>query len=84
MASPTPLHGTDLIDCAKANAKKGVETAAQRCGYGQDVSSFEQELRQAGLGIGVEINQLSDLITDQETMTSQRGIEIGPDTPSQL
>jgi hypothetical protein len=37
--------GTDLIDCAKANASKGVETAAKRCGYGQDVSTFEQELK---------------------------------------
>ena len=28
------LTGIDLIDCARANATSGLETAAQLCGYG--------------------------------------------------
>ena len=28
MASPTPLHDTELVDCARANANQGIETAA--------------------------------------------------------
>jgi len=64
MASSTPLQGIELIDCAKANAKQGIETAAAQSGYGQDVSTFQQELKKACEGIGVEINELSDLITD--------------------
>ncbi len=43
MPSPTPLKGTDLVDCAKANAKQGIETAAFLCGYGTDLNTFRQE-----------------------------------------
>ncbi len=44
MASPKPLHGTELVDCARANAKQGIETAAYQCGYGEDLNKFAQEL----------------------------------------
>lgn len=84
MASPTPLLGTDLIDCAKANAKQGIETAAHLCGYGKDISNFKQQLKQACDKIGVEIYELSDLITDQQLVKEAGGIEIGPDTASEL
>jgi hypothetical protein len=84
MASPTPLHGTDLIDCAKANAKQGIETAAHLCGYGEDINKFKTELQQACHKIGVEIRELSDLITDQQMVRKFGGIEIAPDTPSEL
>lgn len=84
MASPTPLVGTDLIDCAKANAKQGIETAAHLCGYGKDLSTFKQKLKQACDKIGVEINELSDLITDQQLVKEAGGIEIAPDTASEL
>lgn len=84
MASSTPLHGTDLIDCAKANAKQGIETAAELCGYGNDTNRFKQELKQACHKIGVEIQELSDLITDQQTVRRYGGIEIAPDTPDEL
>jgi hypothetical protein len=84
MASPTPLHGTDLIDCAKANAKQGIETAAHLCGYGQDLNTFKQELQQACQDIGVTFYELSDLITDQQNIIEQSGIEVAPDTPGEL
>ena len=84
MASPTPLHGIELIDCAKANAKQGTATAAELSGYGRDIHAFQKELKQACQNIGVEIHELSDLITDQQTVILQGGIEVAPDTPSEL
>jgi hypothetical protein len=84
MASPTPLQGIELIDCAKANAKQGIQTATELCGYGQDLEGFKRELQQACQGIGVEIVELSDLITDQQTVMGNGGIEVAPDTPSEL
>ena len=84
MASPTPLRDTDLIDCAKANAKQGIETAAYLCGYGEDLKGFQQALQQACDRIGVKYNELSDLITDQQAIIDQGGVEIAPDTPSEL
>lgn len=84
MASSQPLQGIELIDCAKANAPQGIETAAHLCGYGSDLNKFDQALRQACQNIGVDINQLSDLITDQQPIKQSLGIEVAPDTPSQL
>ena len=82
MTSSAPLRGTDLIDCAKANATKGIEVAAQRCGYGKDLATFEHELKKAGDYIGVEIHSFNDLITSQPQQ--EPGIEIAPESPTQL
>lgn len=82
MASSGPLRDTDLIDCARANFTKGIEVTAQRCGYGQDLAAFEQALNQAGEHIGVKIHHFEDLATDQQS--DERGVEVGPDTPTQL
>lgn len=85
MASPTPLQGIELVDCAKANAKQGLQVAAHQCGYGQDLDRFQQSLEQACQGIGVNIQELSDLITDQQAVRrAAGGIEVAPDTPSEL
>lgn len=84
MSASQPLQGTELIDCAKANAKQGIETAAELCGYGRDLNFFKRELQIACQNIGVQINELSDLITDQQTVQSFGGIEVAPDTPSEL
>lgn len=84
MASSAPLKGIELIDCAKANAKQGVETAAQLCGYGDQFQTFRDELQSACRDIGVEISELNDLVTDQQTVLQQGGIEVAPDTPSEL
>lgn len=83
MAAPTPLEGITLIDCAKANAKQGLEESAAQCGYGEDLNTFKQKLIQACQDIGVDIEQLSDLITTPQ-LVKEPGVEIAPDTPSEL
>lgn len=84
MASHTKLHGLELIDCAKANAKQGIETATELCGYGQDINAFQEELKKACRDIGVEIDELSDLITTQQTLRREGGFEIAPESASDL
>ncbi|MBZ8182651.1 hypothetical protein [Oscillatoria salina] len=84
MAASEPLTGTDLIDCAKANANQGIETAAKQCGYGDDLSRFQTALKQACHDIGIEISELSDLITDQDNVINKGGVKVAPDTPSSL
>ncbi|HEY9640060.1 MAG TPA: hypothetical protein V6C57_06225 [Coleofasciculaceae cyanobacterium] len=84
MSSSKPLQGLDLVDCAKANAKQGIDTAAELCGYGTDINRFRQELLQACDHMGVKITELSDLITDQQNVLQEGGIEVAPDTLSEL
>ena len=31
MSSSTPLQGSELIDCARANMKQGIEVTAKSC-----------------------------------------------------
>ncbi len=84
MASSTPLQGIELVDCAKANAKQGIETAADLCGYGNDLTGFRQELQTACDRMGVEFHELSDLVTDQQSVIQLGGVEIAPDTKGEL
>ncbi|MDY6802358.1 MAG: hypothetical protein SXA11_00915 [Cyanobacteriota bacterium] len=84
MTASKRLEGIDLIDCAKANAKQGVETAAGQCGYGENVEEFRQALKQACQDIGVDLNSFSDLITDQQVAVEMGAIEIAPETKSDL
>ncbi len=84
MTSPKQLQGTDLIDCAKANAKQGLSVASKQCGYENNIEDFQVALKQACQEIGVEIEQLSDLITDRQMNRARRGIEIAPETKSEL
>ncbi|PSP09985.1 MAG: hypothetical protein BRC49_11190 [Cyanobacteria bacterium SW_10_48_33] len=80
MTASEPLTGTDVIDCAKASAEQGVEAAARQCGYGEDVASFQQELKQACDKINVEIETLGDLVTEQDEIAENRGVEVAPET----
>ena len=86
MVSQKMLQGIELIDCAKANAKQGAAVAAERCGYGNDLSLFSESLTKACEEIGVHIDEIEDLITDQQVAKENReeGHEIAPDTTSQL
>lgn len=84
MAATQPLEGIALIDCAKANAPQGAEVAARLCGYESDVSSFQSALSQAGEEMGIKLDELEDLITDQYTIQRNQGIEIAPDSPQDL
>ena len=85
MASPTPLQGTDLVDCARANARQGIETAALQCGYGKDLNTFARELKQACQQMNLQVKELSELITDQEMLLQLgTGEIVAPDTASEL
>ncbi|MBD2491084.1 hypothetical protein [Aulosira sp. FACHB-615] len=85
MPSAKPLYGTELVDCARANAKQGIETAAYQCGYGDDLNTFAQELRQACEQMNLQVKELSELITDQDMILEiGTGEIIAPDTASEL
>lgn len=84
MAATSPLKGLELVDCARANAKQGIETAAQLCGYGSDLNTFKQELKQACQAMGVEFHELSDLVTDQQTLLQMGGEVVAPESESEL
>ena len=85
MASPTPLQGTELVDCARANAKQGIETAALQCGYGGDLNTFAQKLKQACEQMNLQVKELKELITDQEVLLELgSGEVVAPDTASEL
>jgi len=79
------LQGIELINCAKANAKQGVEVAASLSGYDKNIGLFIENLHVACQQIGVNINELEDLITDQQIAKENRKVEeIAPDTASEL
>ncbi|MDF5712836.1 MAG: hypothetical protein PUP93_02860 [Rhizonema sp. NSF051] len=85
MASTTPLKGTELVDCARANAKQGIETAAYQCGYGEDLNTFARELRQACTEMNLQVKELNELVTDQDMLLDLgRGEVVAPDTASEL
>ena len=79
------LQGIDLINCAKANAKQGIATAAQQSGYEQNLELFNKNLTKACQQIGVHIDELDDLITDQQIAKEKRKVmDISPDTATDL
>ena len=84
MSSSTPLKGSELIDCARANMKQGIEVAAKGCGYGDNISSFENELKGACNAMGIDINSFADLIFLEQNINETSGVEIAPDTLRQL
>lgn len=83
MSASQPLTGNALIDCARANAKQGIETTARLCGYGENLESFRNALTEACDGIGVQIDELRDLIPPTPRIR-QTGIEIAPESESEL
>jgi hypothetical protein len=84
MASPTPLHDSELLDCVIANSKFGIAIAAENCGYGGDLERFQTELQKAGDAIGVDIQQFTDLTDLSRRDSGQAGLEIAPETPNQF
>jgi hypothetical protein len=83
MTSPTPLYGTELIDCAQANAKEGILGAARQCGYSNDIDTFQYELKGALEHIGIKNKEFEDLLKTV-ALEPKLGIEIAPDTPTEL
>ncbi len=85
MPSQIPLCGRELVDCARANAKQGIETAAYQCGYGDDLNTFSQELRKACEDMNLQVTELTELITDQDIkLNIGTGEIVAPDTASEL
>lgn len=84
MTASKVLQGTELIDCAKANAKQGLTVAAKQCGYEDRIEDFQENLKKACQEIGVEIEQLADLITDRQIPQEGKGIKVEPETKSKL
>lgn len=84
MSTSTPLEGTELIDCARANGNDGIEIAAERCGYGQDIKAFENKLKKACQSIGVEFNHFNDILKSSTDYHKDAGLIVAPETPSEL
>jgi hypothetical protein len=82
MAASKPLVGLDLVDCARANAREGMEVACQNCGYGQDYAEFETKLRQACEDMGIHLSDFTDLLDDPQK--EKLGVEFAPESPTQL
>ena len=81
MASLKPLHDVELVDCARANATQGIEVAAYQCGYGNDINSFTEELRNACEKMNLKAKKLGELVTDQDMILKLGSGEIiAPET----
>ena len=79
------LQGIELIDCAKASAKRGAAVAAERCGYGDNLGLFTENLTKACQQIGVKYSEIEDLITDQQIAKQNvKVVEVAPDTNTEL
>jgi hypothetical protein len=80
MSSKVPLQGMDLINCAQANIKQGIEEAALQCGYGQNDKLFVETLEKACQDIGVTIHDLTDVGKNQDAQIEARGVIVAPDS----
>lgn len=83
MAAPTPLHGTELIDCAQASATQGLSVAAHQCGYHHDIDTFQHELTGALAQMGIKNKDFDDLLK-KIVLEPKLGIEVAPDTATEL
>ena len=84
MTNQTPLTGIELISCAKASAASGPVAAAKNCGYGDDVEQFRTTLQTACADMGVDIEGVSDLLTEQQQVIQEGGIEVAPESMERL
>lgn len=82
MSASHPLHGPELISCARASLPLGIEAASQNCGYGEDVPKFQSSLKQACEEIGIALTEMEQLL--EEPDRPEGGVEISPDSPSSL
>jgi hypothetical protein len=83
--NPEKLEGNELVNCARANAKQGIETAALQCGYGDDLNLFTENLQLACEEMNLQTKELHELITYQDLILQiGKGETVAPETPSQL
>jgi hypothetical protein len=83
MASATPLHGTELIDCAQASAKQGIAVAAHQCGYHDDIDTFQHELTGALEQMGIK-NKDFEALLQTVGIKPEVEIEIAPNISTRL
>jgi hypothetical protein len=81
MTPPIPLHGAELIDCARANAKLGIVQAAYYCGYDGEIDEFQRELENACHQMGLDIDTLAELSLTESNLGSK---EVAPKTLNQI
>ncbi|MBJ7898708.1 MAG: hypothetical protein GC158_02040 [Cyanobacteria bacterium RI_101] len=74
-----PLKDAELLDCARANAAQGLQTAAQLCGYGEDTGAFETALGEAAREAGLHLSSLGDLLPK-----TPGGVQVAPESISSL
>ena len=83
MTSPTRLSGTELINCAQANAKEGIVMATHQCGYDNDIDTFQRELIVALEQIGIKNKDFEDLLKTVK-INPELGAEIAPETATEV
>lgn len=81
MAAQIPLHGSELVDCARANAKLGVEKAAYYCGYDNQLDEFRRELKNACHQMGLDIETIGELFFTESNLEVR---EIAPKSLGQI
>lgn len=84
MSNKELLTGIELISCAKASAASGPVVAARNCGYGDDIEQFRTSLQSACADMGVDVDGVADLLTEQQQAVKEGGIEIAPETMDKL
>lgn len=84
MAAQKPLQGTELIECTQASARLGLNVVVEQCGYGTDVESFRENLKQACAQMGMDVRKLYEILTTQEAVGKFGGVEIYPSSESSL
>lgn len=74
-----PLEGSELLDCARANANQGLGVTTRLCGYGEQVTEFEAALQEAAQRAGLSLQSLTDLLPK-----SGQGRTLAPETDASL
>jgi hypothetical protein len=77
----TPLKGSELVDCARVNAKFGVLQTTYQCGYGDRIDEFQQELKLACHHMGLHLDTLAELALTEHPATTP---EISPQNFNQI
>lgn len=83
MSSKEKLAGLELIDCARANTERGLDAAAESCGYGSDIEAFQQAIGRACDDIGIDASTFAGIV-DPSTATKTPGFVVAPDSTASL
>jgi hypothetical protein len=62
LSGEIPLTDIELINCARANAAGNLGMVAKLCGYGEDITAFQEALTEAAHQMGLKVESLKDLL----------------------